>query len=311
MIQIDGFIENNVHFKWNNKIKPIAYVNSGEELLIKVPDSSINQIKYDSRTEDLSKLDMNKVDGAVGPIYINDAKPGDTLEVEIQDIKVNNWGWSAIIRDFGILKNRFNEKLIIWDIKENYAIAKEFLKGIKIPVKPFLGIIGLAPKEDKEFDMIPPQYFGGNMDNRLNGIGSKIYLPINVDGALLSISDPHASQGDGEVCGTAIETSAEVKLKINVIKGLNIKRPLTISPNKDDFKGEVIATMGISNDLYQAAKDAINDMLDFLNKQYKLSYEEGYVLSSIIGNLRISEIVDIPNFVVSLVIPKYILEELN
>ncbi|AFZ69952.1 putative acetamidase/formamidase [Caldisphaera lagunensis DSM 15908] len=308
MIQIDGFMDSNVHFKWSNKLKPIAYVNSGDELLIKVPDSSTKQIKYDFKTEDLSKLDSSKFDGAVGPIYVYDAKPGDALEVEIQDIKVDKWGWSAILSDFGILKKRFNERLIIWDIKENYAIAKDFLRGIKIPIRPFLGVIGLSPKEDKEYDMIPPQYFGGNMDNRLNGIGSKIYLPVNVEGALLSISDPHASQGDGEICGTAIETSAEVKLKVKVIKDLKIKRPFTISPNKDDFKGEVIAAMGISSDLYQAAKDAVNDMIELLNRQYKLSYEEGYVLSSVIGNLRISEIVDEPNFVVSLVIPKYILE---
>ncbi|MGC8607379.1 MAG: acetamidase/formamidase family protein [Vulcanisaeta sp.] len=307
MITIDGTREENLHYRWSPNLRPIASVRDGDEVTVIIPDSSTMQIRPGMTAEDLAKLDSSKFDAAVGPIYVEGAEPGDALAVDILDIDVGDWGWSAILGFIGLLKGRFRDLLIHWRISNGYAeTAGDFLKGIKIPVKPFLGVIGVAPREG-EFEMIPPQYFGGNMDNKLHGVGARVYLPVNVRGALLSLADPHASQGDGEVTGTAIETSATVRIRVNVIKGLGIRRPFTVASIKDE-PTNVIATMGISSDLYQAARDALEDMLTILSKLYGLTPEEGYVLSSVIGNLRISEIVDEPNYVVTLTIPRSIIE---
>ena len=308
MITIDGTKEENLHFRWSPNLKPIAHVRDGDEVRVIIPDSSTMQIKPGMTAEDLAKLDSSRFDAAVGPIYVEGAEPGDALAVDILDVQVGDWGWSAILSFIGLLKGRFKDLLVHWRISNGYAeTVGDFLSGVRVPVRPFLGVIGVAPR-DGEFGMIPPQYFGGNMDNRLHGVGARVYLPVNVKGALLSLADPHASQGDGEVTGTAIETSATVRIRVSVVKGLGIRRPFTVAPIRDE-PTEVIATMGISSDLYQAARDALEDMLAILNRLYGLTPEEGYVLSSVIGNLRISEIVDEPNYVVTLTIPKNVLEK--
>jgi acetamidase/formamidase len=305
MIKIDGTKMENLHFKWSAKNEPIAFVAEGEEMIINVPDASTMQINEQFKAEDLNKLDQGRIDGAVGPIYINGAKKGDLLEIEILDIQVGTWGWSAILKDFGLLKNRFKETLVIWSIKDGIATTGSLLKSIKIPVSPFLGVIGTAP-ERGSFDMIPPQRFGGNMDNKLLGKHAKLYLPVLRDGALLSVSDPHASQGDGEVCGTAIETTATARIKTRVLKRQNLKYPYAII-NIAQKEEELLVTMGIADDLYKASQNAVEDMISMLER-YGFSAEEAYILSSVAGNLRISEIVDEPHFVVSLTLPKKLVE---
>ncbi|QRF76521.1 Acetamidase/Formamidase family protein [Thermoplasmatales archaeon] len=300
MKHIDGNKPENLHFRWSPLNKLVSTVSSGEIISVLVPDSSTWQIQRHFRTEEMKRIDSSRYDGAVGPIYVDDAVPGDTLEIELVDMKTGSWGWSAIIPEMGLLKDTFSEKLMIWSIG-NSAVSETagFLEGISIPLHPFLGVVGTAPKTG-ENGMIPPQYFGGNMDNRLLGIGSRIYLPVNVDGALLSVSDPHAAQGDGEVCGTAIETSAEVLLKVSLIKSSTIKFPRAYS--KHIAASDCTVAMGISDDLKDAAKIALLNMMDELS-HYGLTSEEAYILCSVCGNLSISEIVDEPNYVVSMSVP--------
>ncbi len=301
MKTIDGWSYDRIHFSWKPSRKPIDWIKDGESVLIKVPDSSTMQVKEEWTTADMSKLDTSKFDGAVGPIEIDGAEPGDVLEITIEDIKTGMWGWTSIQPDFGFIKKRFQNRLVIWKIGDGYAeTGTDFLKGVRIATKPFLGVIGLAPSEG-EFGMIPPQYFGGNMDNHLLIKGSKVYIPVNQKGALLSVSDPHASQGDGEVCGTAIETSAEVTLKVKIHKNHRIKFPRAFSPYVDT--DEKIVAMGIAPDLKDAAELALDNMFDEL-KEYGFSEEESYALMSVVGDLRISEVVDEPNFVVSATMAK-------
>lgn len=293
---INGWNFDRIHFSWKPGRVPIDTVENGETFEVKVPDSSTMQVKEDWTTKDMDNLDTKKFDGAVGPIFVKDAEPGDVLEVEIVDINTGDWGWTSIQPDFGFIKERFQNRLIIWKIHDGIAeTGTEFLKGIRIDARPFLGVIGLAPKEG-EFGMIPPQYFGGNMDNHLLTKGARLYLPVNQKGALLSVSDPHASQGDGEVCGTAIETSAVVKLKVNVIKGKKLEYPRAYSTYTDT--SEKVVAMGIDPDLKVAAEKALNNMIDEL-QSLGFTDEEAYALMSVVGDLRISEIVDEPNFVVS------------
>ena len=308
MKHLDGKEPKNIHFRWTSSNKPVLSVDSGETVSISVPDSSTWQIRRGYHTEDLKKIDSSRYDGAVGPIYVNGATPGDILEIELKEMRTASWGWSAIIPEMGLLRGDVSEKLMMWKIGE-FASSETsgFLEGVLVPIQPFLGVVGTAPK-DGEFGMIPPQHFGGNMDNRLLGIGSRIYLPVMVDGALLSVSDPHASQGDGEVCGTAIETSAEVVIRIHVIKNRAMNYPRAYS--RIPAGGEFTVAMGIAGDLKDAARLALLNMIDELS-HYGLTGAEAYVLCSVCGNLSISEIVDEPNYVVSMSVPLQVLENRN
>lgn len=305
---IDGNNLEHVHFKWSRENVPIEKVVPGEEFMVKIPDSSTLQIKENFTKDDLSSIDGSKLDGAVGPIYIEGAEPGDAIEVRLKTVKPGKWGWTAILGNFGLLQGKFSEELMIWDIHADHATARPpYLKNIKIPLSPFLGVVGVAP-ESGEYGMIPPQYFGGNMDTRLLKAGASLFLPVSVTGALLSFADPHASQGDGEICGTAIETSAEITVSVELHKGMKLKYPRLRS--HETSQGSNLVTMGIGPDLHEAAIEASMEMIGILQK-YGLSANEAYALCSVAGNLRISEIVDEPNFVVSMVFPESILENLK
>ncbi len=293
--EINGYEHSNVHFKWSPDNEPVAYIESGDYLKLSIPDASMGQIHRDSKLDNLIKLDFEKADGAVGPIYINRAEPGDTLMIYMDSIKVSDWGWSGIFKDFGLLDG-FDDRLIIWKLSNDLAYSDdpEFLKEIRITINPFLGVVGTAPSEE-EYTMIPPQFFGGNIDNRLFSKGSTLYLPVNVKGGLLSFGDPHAIQGDGEVSGTAIETSCECSVRITLLKR-NISSPMIIGKLVET--GNYVNTMGISDDLHKASQIAVRNMITLLGS-VGYTNDEAYVLCSVLGKLKISEIVDMPNYVVT------------
>ena len=306
MKTVDGTNLDHVHFKWTPTNKPVETVKPGEDFRVIIPDSSTMQIQETYTTADLGKIDGSKFDGAVGPIYIEGAEPGDSIEINLKELKTGKWGWTAIIPDFGFLANKFPETLVIWDLEGGFGKARgDFLNGVKVPLEPFLGVVGVAPKEG-EFGMIPPQHFGGNMDNRLLRKGSNLFLPVQVEGALLSFADPHGAQGDGEVCGTAIETSADIVASVKLHKATGQKFPKLRS--EESFSGKQLVVMGIDPDLKVAAANATMDMISHLQENYNMTGAEGYALCSVAGNLRISEIVDEPNYVVSMVLPEKLLE---
>jgi acetamidase/formamidase len=298
MIEIDGTVPQHIHYKWSKDNKPIARVNQGEQVRMEIPDCFINQLNESSTLDDLRKIDPATMDGASGPIWIEGAEPGDILEVDIQEIKSGKWGFSMTDEHYGILPGRFQDKLTLWDLKDGHAIPRNGFKGIKLATNTFLGIMGVAPSEG-EFPMLPPQYFGGNIDNKLLTDGAKLYLPVNAPGALFSCADPHAAQGDGESGGTGIETSATATLSFRVIKGPPIKYPRAIV-NLNSKK--CLLAMGVAEDLYKASQLAMEGLIDEMERR-GVPGGEGYTLCSLAGDLRISELVDTPNHVVSMTIP--------
>jgi acetamidase/formamidase len=299
LIQIDGTLPQNIHYRWSKKNKPIARIPVGEVLRITVPDSSVNQVQQHWTKEDLKHIDTSKFDGASGPVWIEGAESGDALEVEILDVTPGSWGWSATDEYFGLFRERFEDNLTFWDIADGYATSRSrFLMGVRIPVATFLGVMGVAPEEG-EFTMVPPQPFGGNMDNRLLVPGAKLYLPVMTEGALFSVADPHAAQGDGESGGTGLETTATATFRFNLIKQMKINFPRAIVRQ---FGREYLLAMGISDDLYKASQASMDNMISELNRR-KFSEAEAYTLCSLAGDLRISEMVDEPNHVVSMVVP--------
>jgi acetamidase/formamidase len=304
--RINGHNLKNLQKVWKRDTPFIEEIEEGEEVILDIPDSSTDQVKPGTKNEDLGKMDQSLLDASVGPLNVKGAKPGDLIEVRIHSIETAKWGFSTLSEDFGLLKGRFKPSIFYWKIEGGYAIPDgDFLKGIRIPISPFLGVIATLPSSGS-FGMIPPQKFGGNMDNRLNGTGSTVLLPVNIEGAGLSFGDPHACQGDGEVCGTAVETSATVRISVKIVRKRNISSPVTYST--EHAGGRVLCTTGIGPELKTAAIDAVESMIAQL-KTMGFKEDESFLLCSVAGNLKISEIVDEPNYVVSMLLPESILRE--
>ena len=167
-------------------------------MTFEINDVATWQLTQDSRSEDLDRLDASKLYPLAGPVFVEGAKPGDALVVETVGVKIADFGWSAIIPGLGLLEEFKKPYLYKWTLK-NKKFAS-FEKGIKVPIRPFCGVLGVAPPERGPFDVMPPGKHGGNMDIRHLTAGSRIKIPVWVDGALFSVGDVHAAMGDGEVC---------------------------------------------------------------------------------------------------------------
>ena len=296
------------HIGWDNAFKPIAEVDSGEIVTYEIIEASGGQFTKRSTIQDVTDLNFEKVNPVAGPVYVKGAMPGDTLEIEMLDFRQLDWGWTAIIPGFGLLSETFKEPEIkIFDLKDRNRA--EFLDGIDIFIKPFPGTMGVAPAESGFHNIVPPRQNGGNMDIRHLVKGTKLYLPVLVEGALFSIGDTHAAQGDGEVCGTAIEASMETTIKFTLHKGKTIQEPRYEIPGpptpEADSQGYFVTT-GQGPDLYKASQKAISYMIEHLIDVYGLKDSEAYMLCSISVDLRINEIVNAPNYLVSAFLPNSI-----
>ncbi len=292
------------HLAWDNSIAPIARVPSGGVIEFDMLDAGCGQLGPDSTVESIRTLDFARVDQVNGPIYVEGAEPGDTLQIELLELQPANWGWTAIIPGFGLLADEFPEPALkIWNLADGWC---ELKPGIRIPLDPFCGEIGLAPAAAGPLSTIPPYRHGGNMDTKHLTRGATLYLPVEVPGALYSMGDGHAAQGDGEVCGTAIETPMRAAVRLTVRKDFTVEEPqfLTAGPLTPRANtGQWYAADGVAPDLHEAARKAIRHMIAYLQRSYGLSREEAYMLCSVAVDLKISELVDAPNWIVTAFLP--------
>ncbi|NHK32061.1 MAG: acetamidase [Asgard group archaeon] len=270
-----------VVFKADKNNKPILKIKSGDTVIFECRDAFNQVIK---KPDDLPiNFDMEKINPATGPVFIEGAEPGDTLEVHILKIDLADQGACCIIPNFGFLAPEFPDPWTrIIPIKDGFA---EFAKGVKIPIDPFPGTIIVAPAEGSHGTLIPKEY-GGNMDSKACRVGTTVYLPIFAKGALFGVGDVHAVQGDGEVCGTAVEIDADVTIKLVVNKKKKINRPQY--ENKDYFM-----TTAWAETTDEAAKIALRDMINWLVSEKGLTREEAYALCSCTVDLRVSQFVDV------------------
>lgn len=305
------------HFGWDNSIAPAERVEPGSTILFHCHDSSAGQLGPSSKLADVTALDFGKINPVSGPIYVEGAQPGDALKITIDSFAPQaqngrGWGWTANIPGFGLLADQFKDPaLIIWDFDPKTLEPALWSSQAKIPLKPFAGTIGCAPAEMGHHTVVPPRRVGGNLDIRDLAAGTTLYLPVEVAGALFSVGDTHAAQGDGEVCGTAIESPMDVVLTLDLVKGANLKMPRFTTPGPVtrhlDAKGYEVTT-GVGPDLMSGARDAVAGMVDLLCATRGISAVEAYMLCSTCGDLRISEIVDMPNWVVSFYFPRAVFE---
>jgi len=295
------------HLAWDNSIAPVATAGSGAVVEFDLLDASCGQIGPDATVQTVATLDFARVDQVNGPIFVEGAAPGDTLQVEFLELQPAEWGWTAIIPGFGLLAEEFPEPALkMWRLADGWA---EFAPGVRIPLEPFCGEIGLAPGAPGALSTIPPYRHGGNMDTKHLTQGATLYLPVETEGALFSLGDGHAAQGDGEVCGTAIETPMRATVRLTVRKDLPVRAPqfMTAGPlTGGSNTAPYYATDGIAPDLLEAARDAVRHMIEHLERTYGLARPDAYMLCSVAVDLKICEVVDAPNWLVGAFLPQSI-----
>ncbi|MEO8252012.1 MAG: acetamidase/formamidase family protein [Chloroflexota bacterium] len=292
------------HLAWDRSIEPIATVPSGAVVEIDALDASCGQITADATLRDLEALDFSRVDQVNGPIAVEGAEPGDTLEIELLEFQPADWGWTASIPGFGLLADDFTDPVL--RITKLAAHHADFLPGVRIPLAPFCGELGVAPPTEGAHSTIPPDLFGGNMDTRHLTAGARLFLPVFAPGARFSLGDGHAAQGDGEVCGTAIETPMRVQVRLTVRKDLHLTGPEFQTPGPlaaGTNIGPYYATDGVGPDLMTAARDATRRMIEYLGREHSITPVDAYLLCSVACDLKISEIVDAPNWIVTAYCP--------
>src|SRR5262249_6613611 len=239
------------HNRWHPELPPLARVRSGGEITLETGDAADAQLRPDSSHRDVAAVDLGRAHPLTGPIYVEDAEPGDVIEIELVEIEPPDWGVTGLVPGFGFLADLFPDPyLVVWKIEAGYARTGA-LPGVTIPAAAFPGVIGLAPSREqldriraREEDLasrggavadsapetafppecadglrtIPPRELGGNVDIRQLTAGSRLLLPVSAPGGLFSVGDVHFAQGDGEVCGTGIEICAAVTVRFRLQK---------------------------------------------------------------------------------------------
>jgi len=293
-----------VHHKWDKRNPPAIEIESGDTVHCETVEVTNDQVTPGCPASVLTNIDFAQLYPLAGPIFVKGAEPGDILDVEILRLQTLAWGWTGLIPGLGLLAEDFKEPYIRhFDLTNGTTAALR--DDIQIPIQPFCGTMGVATDDEGPLDVLPPTKGAGNIDTRHLNVGAKLYLPVYVPGALFSAGDCHAAQGDGEVCVTGIECPMRFSLRFDVKKGRSlppwryqfITPPGSLQP-KSDERG-YFATTALGPDLMTNAKNAVRGLIDWLAAEYSLSPEDAYVLCSLAADLKISQIVDAPNWGVS------------
>jgi acetamidase/formamidase len=289
------------HYVWDNSLAPKLTVSSGTAVTFETRDAADGHFSLASTTADVASYEF-RGHPLTGPVFVEGARPGNVLQIEVLEVQPAAFGWTAILPGYGLLPDDFPiTYLRTWDLSDGQTahLGDRF----HIPLSPFCGVMGNALAEPGEHPTMPPRRTGGNFDIKQLVAGSTLYLPVEVEGALFSIGDAHAAQGDGEVCVSAIEMSSTTTVRMTVRTDLSLAEPQFQTPGTPISNGAAYVTTAHSPDLMQATKQAIRYMIDHVVGSYGLSREDAYCLCSVAVDLKISEVVDAPNWIVSAFLP--------
>jgi formamidase len=347
------------HNRFHPDISPVLTAEAGEEVVLQTRDGVDGQLGPGTTEADMARMETGAIHPLTGPVFVKGAQPGDVLEVEFLDIVPQSHAFTAIVPGLGFLRDVFTAPFLVhWQISDGWATSPQ-LAGVRIPGAPFMGVSGVAPSAAQVrawtaresallsrggmvfppdavgavpargpaaaegLRTLPPRENGGNFDVKQLTRGSKLLLPVAVEGALFSTGDGHFAQGDGEVCVTAVEMGATAAVRFRVLKGTGAARAMRgprfshagyfAPPEWASPKG-FVAAMGMplrddgvndGENLTLACRNALLNMIDLLQER-GWSREQAYVLCSVAADLRISNVVDVPNYVVSALIPEAI-----
>ena len=344
------------HNRWHEDIPPIVRIQPGEQVVMETRDALDGQITASSTVDDVARADLRPAHALTGPVYVEGAEPGDLLEVKIQAIQPEPFGFTIQAPGFGFLRDYFPEPHIVrWEIRGGFAESRD-VPGVRIPGAPFMGVMGVAPSRqlreamrDREAALaargglalppepgaavptapaiaqhglrtIPPREIAGNLDIKQLVAGTTLLIPVATPGALFSVGDAHFAQGDGEACGTAIEMSATFQAELSLRKGAAKQRSFPsvhyfktgAGPGARRSMDRFYATTGLcvrgdgqneSEDATLAARNAYLAMIDHLVHDRGYNRQQAYAICSVAVDLTISELVDVPNVVVSAFLP--------
>lgn len=293
------------HAFWDNSHPARVRIQSGDTVVFETLEASANQFTPTSGSEAVANLSFDPIHPLTGPVYVEGAEPGDALEVEIISLQHKGWGWNAVIPGFGLLGDEFTTPYL-----HHYKMEGEvcyFSEKIQIPYEPHCGVMGVAPREAGRLNTIPPRENGGNIDIRHLNPGVRVFFPVLVPGALFSCGDCHSAMGDGEVNGSGIETPMTVTLKITLRKSMSIPELRFIIPAGQKLtsagEGGYYVATAHGPDLFKNSQQAIRYIIDYLVAEHGLTREQAYCLCGAAVDLKISEIVDAPNWMVSAYLP--------
>jgi formamidase len=346
------------HNRLHPDVPPVAEIEPGDEVVADVRDGMDGFLRAAASADALLDADLSSNHPLTGPVAVRGATPGDVLLVELLDIEPAPVGHTAVLPGFGVLGDRFSEPLIVrWEIADGVARSMD-MPGVAIAGRPFLGTVAVAPSAGllaraarreallaqrgglvlapdargavpggaiarEGLRTIPPRENGGNLDIRQLTTGSRLHLPVQVDGALLSLGDAHFAQGDGECCGTAIEVPATVRVRVELRRAADGARAIAMPAYEyaEEPRAEPrrwFATTGIpvdagganaEMDLRLAARNALDALVDWIAAERGLTPAQAYVLASVAADLRISEAVNVPNGLVSAALPLDVFED--
>jgi acetamidase/formamidase len=274
---------------------------------IECVDASGGQVFPGMSVPEYLRIDRTRIHALTGPIWIDGAESGDVLQVEVLSTRHSGWGWSSVVEGLGFLKDRFREPYLFhWHLEGD---STRSLVPAVVPLRPFLGVMGVARAGDGAFRTRPPGPFGGNLDVRELCVGSTLYLPVYNSGALFSCGDGHAAQGDGEVCINGIECPLDVTLRLNLHKHQALAGPLLEACDSavPDSTADAWVVVETGTDLAEAARAATNRMVDLLASRWAFSEIHAYLLCSVALKLRLSQVVNEPVHTVSAALSKQIL----
>ncbi|WP_226087773.1 acetamidase/formamidase family protein [Mesobacillus sp. S13] len=286
----------NLHGSFSNEYKPILTVNSGDSIRMQTPDIEWGYSASKGIEREFFKSAVNEetpLHPMVGPIEVKGAKPGMVLEVKLNDVVPGwygtNWAGGKKSWQNDAVGLTGSERIRLdWELNRDSLTASVEVgsRPVNVALNPFIGLMGVAPAEPGEHHTSPPRYCGGNIDCKELKIGSTLYLPISVEGALFSIGDGHAAQGDGEVSGTAIECPMDlVDITLTLRDDLSLNMPRANTP-------EGWLTFGFNEDLNLAAAQALDEMVDFLRELHGVERTEALAIASVTVDLRITQIVN-------------------
>lgn len=312
-----------IHTSWDNALPPRLTLAPGDTCVFETREPSQGKIARDVMAAPAPGLDPElaaiiaadarhepasgpgtgeKGHALTGPVFVTGAEPGDTLLVEVVQIQPAAWGWTSCGPGVGLLDDMFEEwTRHVWDLRSGTTAV--FAPGIGVPIRPFCGVMGVAMAEPGPHRTTPPGQTGGNMDIRQLTAGTTLALPVLVPGALFSVGDVHAAQGDGELAGTAIEMDATVTLRFDLIKGKTVSTPRFWTGPTTQPEGAWFATTGHDGDLREAARQAVRGILTYLQEEHGLEPAQGCLLASACVDLRISQVVNGGIYTVSAFLP--------
>lgn len=299
------------HSVWDRSLEPRLRIEPGDEVRIECVDASGGQVKPGMTTAQYLGIDRTRIHALTGPIWIDGAEPGDVLQVDVLATRHSGWGWTSIVEGLGFLKERFRQSYLFhWQLEGESSSS---LAPALVPLRPFLGVMGVARAEDGSFRTRPPGPFGGNLDVRELCAGSRLYLPVFNRGALFSCGDGHAAQGDGEVCINGIECPLDVTLRFQLHKHQPLAGPLVESSESvaPDSAADSWIVVETGTDLAEAARAATSRMIDLLVSRCAMSDVHAYILCSAALRLRLSQVVNEPVHTVSAALAKQVLPGVN